>query len=140
MPMASPDECVLITMGMPACGKTTLVKGGMGHRFHTIVDSPLSSFDTARELRRMARESGRKVAFVYAHRPLADAVRGMLGFTGTWRGHRVTIHGTGMGMPSLSIYVNELIRDSCRIEFILSEPEEGDMIQGSTGLALFTVK
>lgn len=38
-------------------------------------------------------------------------VRGMLGFTGTWRGHPVTIHGTGMGMPSLSIYVNELIRD-----------------------------
>ena len=40
-----------------------------------------------------------------------NEVRGMLGFTGTWRGHRVTIHGTGMGMPSLSIYVNELIRD-----------------------------
>jgi purine-nucleoside phosphorylase len=40
-----------------------------------------------------------------------NAVRGMLGFTGTWRGHRVTIHGSGMGMPSLSIYVNELIRD-----------------------------
>ncbi len=38
-------------------------------------------------------------------------VRGLLGFTGTWRGHRVTIHGSGMGMPSLSIYVNELIRD-----------------------------
>lgn len=38
-------------------------------------------------------------------------VRGMLGFTGTWRGNRVTIQGTGMGMPSLSIYVNELIRD-----------------------------
>ncbi|MBT8409306.1 MAG: purine-nucleoside phosphorylase [Alphaproteobacteria bacterium] len=47
---------------------------------------------------------------------LADAkcvneVRGMLGFTGTWKGNRVTIHGSGMGMPSLSIYVNELIRD-----------------------------
>jgi len=38
-------------------------------------------------------------------------VRGMLGFTGSWRGHRVTIHGSGMGMPSLSIYANELIRD-----------------------------
>lgn len=42
---------------------------------------------------------------------LVNEVRGMLGFTGTWRGHRVTIHGSGMGMPSLSIYVNELIRD-----------------------------
>ena len=40
-----------------------------------------------------------------------NEVRGMLGFTGTWRGHCVTIHGSGMGMPSLSIYANELIRD-----------------------------
>ena len=40
-----------------------------------------------------------------------NQVRGMLGFTGTWRGNRVTIHGSGMGMPSLSIYVNELIKD-----------------------------
>lgn len=40
-----------------------------------------------------------------------NAVRGMLGFTGTWNGNRVTIHGSGMGMPSLSIYANELIRD-----------------------------
>lgn len=38
-------------------------------------------------------------------------VRGMLGFTGTWRGQRVSVHGSGMGMPSLSIYANELIRD-----------------------------
>jgi len=40
-----------------------------------------------------------------------NRVRGMLGFTGTWRGNRVTIHASGMGMPSLSIYANELIRD-----------------------------
>ena len=40
-----------------------------------------------------------------------NKVRGMLGFTGTWKGNRVTIHGSGMGMPSLSIYANELIRD-----------------------------
>lgn len=47
---------------------------------------------------------------------LSDAVcvtqvRGMLGYTGTWNGNRVTIQGSGMGMPSLSIYANELIRD-----------------------------
>ncbi|MEM1361694.1 MAG: purine-nucleoside phosphorylase [Pseudomonadota bacterium] len=42
---------------------------------------------------------------------LVNEVRGMLGFTGTWRGHPVTIHGSGMGMPSLSIYANELIND-----------------------------
>lgn len=40
---------------------------------------------------------------------LVNEVRGMLGFTGTWRGNRVTIQGSGMGMPSLSIYANELI-------------------------------
>ena len=42
---------------------------------------------------------------------LVNQVRGMLGFTGTYKGTPVTIHGSGMGMPSLSIYVNELIRD-----------------------------
>lgn len=40
-----------------------------------------------------------------------NQVRGMLGFTGSWKGNRVTIQGSGMGMPSLSIYANELIRD-----------------------------
>jgi purine-nucleoside phosphorylase len=40
-----------------------------------------------------------------------NQVRGMLGFTGTWNGRKVTIQGSGMGMPSLSIYANELIRD-----------------------------
>lgn len=42
---------------------------------------------------------------------LVNEVRGMLGFTGTWKGKPVTIQGSGMGMPSLSIYANELIRD-----------------------------
>ncbi len=40
-----------------------------------------------------------------------NEVRGMLGYTGTYKGNPVTIHGSGMGMPSLSIYANELIRD-----------------------------
>ena len=40
-----------------------------------------------------------------------NSTRGMLGFTGQWQGHRVTIQGSSMGMPSLSIYVNELLRD-----------------------------
>jgi purine-nucleoside phosphorylase len=38
-------------------------------------------------------------------------VRGMLGFTGTYRGKRVSVQGTGMGIPSISIYVHELIND-----------------------------
>ena len=35
----------------------------------------------------------------------------MLGFTGKYKDTEITIHGSGMGMPSLSIYVNELIRE-----------------------------
>lgn len=42
---------------------------------------------------------------------LVNEVRGMLGYTGTWNGHPVTIHGSGMGMPSLSIYATELMKD-----------------------------
>ncbi|WP_299739801.1 purine-nucleoside phosphorylase [uncultured Roseobacter sp.] len=42
---------------------------------------------------------------------LVNEVRGMLGFTGTYKGNRVTIQGSGMGMPSLSIYANELISE-----------------------------
>jgi purine-nucleoside phosphorylase len=38
-------------------------------------------------------------------------VRGMLGYTGLWRGERVSVQGSGMGQPSLSIYVNELFTD-----------------------------
>ncbi|MDC0759347.1 MULTISPECIES: purine-nucleoside phosphorylase [Brevibacillus] len=37
-------------------------------------------------------------------------VRGMLGFTGTYKGKRVSVQGTGMGVPSISIYVNELMQ------------------------------
>ena len=38
-------------------------------------------------------------------------VRGILGFTGTYKGKPVSVQGTGMGIPSISIYVNELFRD-----------------------------
>lgn len=43
-------------------------------------------------------------------------VRGMLGFTGTYKGKRVSVQGTGMGVPSIGIYVNELITEyGCRV-------------------------
>lgn len=38
-------------------------------------------------------------------------VRGMLGFTGIYKGKRVSVQGTGMGMPSAGIYIHELIND-----------------------------
>lgn len=39
-----------------------------------------------------------------------NEVRGMYGYTGTYKGKKVSIQGTGMGLPSHSIYVNELIQ------------------------------
>jgi purine-nucleoside phosphorylase len=38
-------------------------------------------------------------------------VRGMYGFTGTWRGTPVSVQGSGMGQPSLAIYATELFRE-----------------------------
>jgi purine-nucleoside phosphorylase len=38
-------------------------------------------------------------------------VRGMYGYTGTYRGERVSVQGSGMGLPSLSIYVTELFAE-----------------------------
>jgi purine-nucleoside phosphorylase len=40
-----------------------------------------------------------------------NAVRNCLGYTGTWNGKRVSVQATGMGQPSLSIYVHELINE-----------------------------
>lgn len=40
-----------------------------------------------------------------------NEVRGMLGFTGMYEGNRVSVMGTGMGVPSHMIYVNELIAE-----------------------------
>ena len=40
-----------------------------------------------------------------------NEVRGMFGFTGTYKGKKVSVQGTGMGIPSISIYVNELFKD-----------------------------
>lgn len=38
-----------------------------------------------------------------------NEVRGMLGYTGTFKGKRVSVQGTGMGMPTTAIYTHELI-------------------------------
>jgi purine-nucleoside phosphorylase len=38
-------------------------------------------------------------------------VRGMYGYTGTFRGERVSVQGSGMGLPSLSIYAHELFAE-----------------------------
>ena len=38
-------------------------------------------------------------------------IRGMLGFTGAYKGKRISVQGTGMGIPSMSIYITELMKD-----------------------------
>jgi len=38
-------------------------------------------------------------------------IRNILGFTGIYKGKKVSVQGTGMGIPSVSIYVNELFRE-----------------------------
>lgn len=40
-----------------------------------------------------------------------NEVRGMYGYTGFYKGKKVSAQGSGMGMPSLSIYVNELVQE-----------------------------
>ncbi|URC11393.1 purine-nucleoside phosphorylase [Flavobacterium sp. B183] len=40
-----------------------------------------------------------------------NEVRGMLGYTGFYNGKRISVQGTGMGMPSISIYITELIEE-----------------------------
>jgi purine-nucleoside phosphorylase len=40
-----------------------------------------------------------------------NAVRNMFGYTGTYQGMPVSAMGTGMGIPSASIYATELVRD-----------------------------
>ncbi len=40
-----------------------------------------------------------------------NEVRGMLGYTGTYKGKKISAMGTGMGVPSISIYAHELITE-----------------------------
>ncbi|MBC9796331.1 purine-nucleoside phosphorylase [Sinomicrobium weinanense] len=42
---------------------------------------------------------------------LYNDVRGMYGFTGMYKGRQISVQGTGMGIPSISIYAHELIND-----------------------------
>lgn len=51
-------------------------------------------------------------AFCYNH------IRGMLGYTGTYRGDRISIQGTGIGIPSTALYLHELIY-SYQVDFVL---------------------
>lgn len=52
------------------------------------------------------------IAETFLENPICyNDVRGMLGFTGTYHGKRISVQGTGMGIPSCLIYTTELITE-----------------------------
>lgn len=52
------------------------------------------------------------IAETYLENPVCyNNVRGMLGYTGHYNGKRISVQGTGMGIPSISIYAHELINE-----------------------------
>ncbi|TWO32761.1 purine-nucleoside phosphorylase [Seonamhaeicola sediminis] len=52
------------------------------------------------------------IAETFLENPVCfNKVRGMLGYTGTYKRKAVSVMGTGMGVPSISIYVHELINE-----------------------------
>lgn len=52
------------------------------------------------------------IAETYFENPVRfNAVRNAFGYTGTWNGRKISVMGTGMGMPSIGIYSYELIHN-----------------------------
>lgn len=52
------------------------------------------------------------IAETFFENPICfNEVRGMLGYTGTYNGKKISAMGTGMGVPSISIYAHELITE-----------------------------
>ncbi|KRM93102.1 purine-nucleoside phosphorylase [Lentilactobacillus senioris DSM 24302 = JCM 17472] len=52
------------------------------------------------------------IAETYLDNPVCySSVRNMLGFTGTYKGHKISVQGAGMGIPSLAIYTTEMIKE-----------------------------
>jgi purine-nucleoside phosphorylase len=70
---------------------------------------------------------------------LITSVRNMLGFTGTFKGQPVSIMGSGMGMPSISIYAHELfdyygVKQIIRVGTcggLLADMQVGDLVMAS---------
>ena len=52
------------------------------------------------------------IAETFLENPVCyNKVRNMLGYTGTYKGKRISVQGTGMGIPSISIYATELMKE-----------------------------
>jgi len=57
-----------------------------------------------------------------------NEVRGMDGWTGTWRGQRVSVQGSGMGQPTLAIYATELF-DEYGVQSIIRVGSCGALVE-----------
>jgi purine-nucleoside phosphorylase len=52
------------------------------------------------------------IAETFLENPVCfNKIRNMYGYTGTYHGKRISVMGTGMGVPSISIYAHELINE-----------------------------
>ena len=52
------------------------------------------------------------IAETFLENPVCfNRVRNMFGYTGTYKGNKISVMGTGMGVPSISIYAHELITE-----------------------------
>ena len=52
------------------------------------------------------------IAETFLENPVCyNHIRNIFGYTGTYKGKRISVQGTGMGIPSISIYATELMRD-----------------------------
>ena len=50
----------------------------------------------------------------YACRVERNTERGLLGYTGTWKGKPISVQGTGMGCPGATIVFEELVQLGCK--------------------------
>jgi len=69
------------------------------------------------------------IAKTFLENPVCyNEVRGMFGFTGTYKGQPISVQGTGMGIPSISIYIHELM-DSYGVQQLIRVGSCGAMQQ-----------
>ncbi|OZI10663.1 purine-nucleoside phosphorylase [Bacillaceae bacterium SAS-127] len=74
----------------------------IGAKEHEIAETVLLPGDPLR---------AKYIAETFLDNPICyNEVRNMFGYTGTYKGKKVSVQGTGMGVPSISIYINELMQ------------------------------
>mgnify|MGYP002446233652 CR=1 FL=1 len=96
-----------------AGGKTPVIVGGTGLYIESLLsgrDFSAAPGDFAKTVLMPGDPLRAKfIAETFLENPrLVTDVRGMLGYTGTYQGHPVSVMGSGMGMPSIGIYSYEL--------------------------------